>query len=92
LSLDHIVMNTCARMYTYTNIRARTYTHSLSHTLTLAALNSTIPYMRRVMHEIGEKYGFIDLGIVFSISLDFTLTSAYNERVHRRTQRVRSIA
>ena len=55
-------------------------------------MDRTIPYMRRVMHAIGEKYGFIDLGTVFSISLDFTITSAYNEKVHRRSQRVRSLA
>lgn len=79
-------------MYTYTNIRARARTRTFSHTLIIAAMDSTIPYMRRVMHEIGEKYGFIDLGTVFSISLDFTITLSYSERMHRRNQRVRGLA
>ena len=51
-------------------------------------MNFTVPYMREVMHEVGEKYGFIDLGTVFTISLDFTLAQAYNEKQIRRTHRV----
>ena len=48
------------------------------------AMEFTIPYMRDVMHEIGEAYGFIDLGTVFSISLDVTLAQAYSEEQLRR--------
>jgi hypothetical protein len=48
--------------------------------------------MRPVMHAIGEKYGFIDLGTVFSISLDFTITAAYSERQYRRNQKVKPLA
>jgi len=51
------------------------------------AIHFTIPYMRDVMHRIGEKYGFIDVGTVFSISFDITLAQTFDEKQLRRNQR-----
>mmetsp|Transcript_19225 Transcript_19225/g.39212 ORF Transcript_19225/g.39212 Transcript_19225/m.39212 type:complete len:1366 (-) Transcript_19225:114-4211(-) len=48
------------------------------------ALDLTIPYMRDVMHRIGEEYGFLDLRLAFSIQMDFTIASGYGSHQHRR--------
>ena len=52
-----------------------------------SAMHYTASYMRKEMHAIGEKYGFIDLGTIFSISFDFTLAQTFDEKALRRNQK-----
>ena len=38
-----------------------------------------------MLHQVGHKYGFIDLGLSFNLELDFTLASGYDEVNYRRS-------
>ena len=35
-------------------------------------------YMRDVLHQVGEEYGFIALGLALNIEMDFTLATSYS--------------
>jgi hypothetical protein len=50
------------------------------------AAQRIFPYMRAFLHEIGEAYGFIALGIALNIDIDFTLATSFDLTRMRRTK------
>mmetsp|Transcript_45077 Transcript_45077/g.141899 ORF Transcript_45077/g.141899 Transcript_45077/m.141899 type:complete len:877 (-) Transcript_45077:118-2748(-) len=46
---------------------------------TAAANASNLTYMKDALNAIGQRYGFLDLSLVFAIEMDFTLAANYSE-------------
>ena len=66
-------INTC--IYIYIWLLA---TREMRGNCDLYISRQVFPYMRDVLHQVGEEYGFIALGLALNIEMDFTLATSYS--------------